>query len=531
MARRQVATDRSPEGEGLPLTGPDAEFLSRSPFGDEYEFSRDLRSERTRLDSFAASAQAEKIVVIQGLGFVGCAMLTAVSSSRRETGEPRYAVVGIDLPTPQSYWKVARLNAGRLPILSSDEELERVFRASYDRGIITATTDSCAYELADIVVVDINLDVRKPDAGNAHNRDVVLEPFVSGIREIARRMKPSCLVVVETTVPPGTCDKVVVPLIREEFGARGITQTELKLAHSYERVMPGKHYLRSITHFYRVYSGTSEASRREVREFLESFIDTAQYPLTELPTTTASEMGKVLENTFRAANIAFIQEWTEFAEKAGVNLFEVIKAIRMRDTHRNIMLPGFGVGGYCLTKDPLLADWACTDVFHTDHRLTMSLAAVDINDLMPQHSLRLLEQGLGQLSGRSVLLMGVSYLHDVADTRNSPSETFYRACTESGATVAVHDPLVRYWPELDIPVAADTEDLAGRAWDAVVLAVRHETYLAMGPDELQSLLAPGGIALDCCNIVDDAKAVVLRERGFRPIGVGKGHWNALAGLT
>ena len=133
--------------------------------------------------------------------------------------------------------------------------------------------------------------------------------------------------------------------------------------------MPGPSYLNSIVNFYRVYSGINKESRLKAREFFESFINTQDYPLSEVHSNTAAEMAKVLENSFRAMNIAFIQEWTEYAEKAGVNLFEVIEAIRIRPTHKNIMLPGFGVGGYCLTKDPLLADWSYQNMFHSEKNL------------------------------------------------------------------------------------------------------------------------------------------------------------------
>ena len=80
--------------------------------------------------------------------------------------------------------------------------------------------------------------------------------------------------------------------------------------------------------------------------------------MTRLSSTNSTEMAKVLENSYRAMNISFITEWSRFAEESGVNLYEVIGAIRMRPTHTNIMFPGIGVGGYCLTKDPLLASWS-----------------------------------------------------------------------------------------------------------------------------------------------------------------------------
>lgn len=505
--------------------GAGRSFVSRTPYGEEYQFDPEREAGRERIDRFLERNTAEKTVVIQGLGFVGSAMLTAVASARDPKGRPRYAVIGVDLPTPQSYWKVGRINAGLLPIVSSDEWMEAVFRENFERGHILATTNPYAYEVADVLVVDINLDVQKKAPGHAQGRSVDLGPLKEAVRQVAERMKPTCLVVVESTVPPGACEKVLLPLIEAEFKRRGLEGRPVHLAHSYERVMPGKNYLRSITEFYRVFSGLNETARKEVRAFLESFINTERFPLSEVSSTTASEIGKVLENSFRAANIAFIQEWTEFAEAAGVNLFEVIGAIRKRDTHKNIMLPGFGVGGYCLTKDPLMADWAYGDLFGGAGALAMSVEAVNINDLMPLHSFRLLQRALGDLSGKDLVLMGVSYLNNVADTRNSPSETFYRACMKAGATVRLHDPLVRHWSELDLPVETSVERLAGGHADAVVMAVRHQEYGALTADDFELMLKPGGLVLDTNNVISDEQADRLRQCGFRLVGVGKGHWN------
>lgn len=117
--------------------------------------------------------------------------------------------------------------------------------------------------------------------------------------------------------------------------------------------MPGSHYLDSIVNYWRVYSGVTKESADRCMHFLQSVINTEEYPLTQLSSTTASETAKVLENSYRALNIAFMEEWGRFAEEIGINMFEIVEAIRKRPTHANIMKPGFGVGGYCLTKDPL----------------------------------------------------------------------------------------------------------------------------------------------------------------------------------
>ena len=502
-------------------------FISRSPFSDEYAFDSNVNSLKGDIDDFIKKNNCEKTVVIQGLGFVGSAMLTAVSSAKDEQGRTKYAVIGIDLPTPESYWKVGRINAGQLPVISSDENFKKVFEMGFKNGNIMATTNTYAYEVADIIVIDINLDVKKKGLGNARESILDFEPFMSAMRVVAQRMKPSCLIVVETTVPPGTCEKILLPIIESEFKKRNLMDTDIKLAHSYERVMPGENYLRSITSFYRAYSGINEISKKEAKEFLDSFIDTKNYPLTELSTTTASEMGKVLENAYRAANIAFIREWTEFAEIAGINLFDVIQAIRKRETHKNIMLPGFGVGGYCLPKDPLLANWSLSNLFNGSRELDMSVEAVNINDFMPYHSFSLLIKQMGDIKGKKLLLMGVSYLSNVTDTRYSPTETFYKKCVKSGALVYLHDPIVSYWLELNLNVERDIDNLRNKEMDAIILAVRHDEYYNLTPDDFKDCLKPNGLILDCNNLIDDEKAEQLRRLNFQLIGVGKGHWNTI----
>ena len=144
--------------------------------------------------------------------------------------------------------------------------------------------------------------------------------------------------------------KVVKPIIEENSEKEIFPINKLKIGHSYERVMPGPQYIDSIKNYYRVYSGINEYSATQTEIFLKTIISTKKYPLTRLNNTNATEMAKVLENSFRAMNIAFAVEWSRFAEEAGVNLYEIVDAIRMRPTHKNLMYPGIGVGGYCLTK-------------------------------------------------------------------------------------------------------------------------------------------------------------------------------------
>ncbi|MCS6807917.1 MAG: nucleotide sugar dehydrogenase [Bacteroidota bacterium] len=499
-------------------------MISRSPFGDVIEYTINATEEQQRLSEFVHNTR--KTVVIQGLGFVGTAMAAAVARARDTHGNPLYNVIGIDLPDEMNYWKIARVNTGLPPVVSTDKSLDAAYAAAYHAGNLTATYSSFAYTLADIIVVDIHLDIKKARLGDARAYEFTLENYQEALRVVAERITNNTLILIETTVPPGTTENILKPMIERIGRERGLDTSTIHIAHSYERVMPGRDYLRSITDFYRVYAGTDKAACIAAREFLSSFINTRDFPLTELHSPTASEMSKVLENSFRAMNIAFMQEWTEFAEAAGVNLFDVIRAIRVRPTHRNIMSPGFGVGGYCLTKDSLLADWSYSSLFAPGKHLDMSLSAINTNDLMPTHTVRLLQRVFPDLRDKHITLFGVSYLNDVADTRYSPAELFYDLCTQAGARVQLHDPLVSYWTEKGLEVCTQFDDIRLLHHDAAVFAVRHSEYLQMTAEDIHAILPNVRLIIDAFDIISDSTAEALRSYGITLLGVGKGHWNA-----
>jgi nucleotide sugar dehydrogenase len=241
--------------------------------------------------------------------------------------------------------------------------------------------------------------------------------------------------------------------------------------------MPGSHYIDSIQSFYRVYSGIDDASADAVEAFLKTIIRTDEYPLTRLGNTNATELAKVLENSYRAMNIAFVVEWSRMAEEAGVDLYEVVHAIRQRPTHSNLMFPGIGVGGYCLTKDPLLASWARSNLFGGSGKLEQSEIAVSINDQMPRYAVEFLERRYtDSIKGKKVLLLGVSYRGDVGDTRFSPVEPFYRCLLQADAHVSAHDPYVVSWPETGIRPFTDISDALNEQPDIVVISTGHRLY-------------------------------------------------------
>jgi nucleotide sugar dehydrogenase len=427
------------------------------------------------LNVFINNQSEKPIVLVQGLGFVGSVMSLVVANAIN--GD--YAVIGVDQDTETGRKTVDSLNAGIFPITADDPKIGEYFENTRRRGNFYATVDATAYAAADVIIVDINLDVHKISNKTyaLTDYDVNLLPFTSAIKTIGAYCKPDVMILIETTIPPGTCRNIVAPILKAALEKRGLPSGKIRIGHSYERVMPGPNYIDSIQSFYRVYSGIDEASADAVEAFLKTIIRTDKYPLTRLGNTNATEIAKVLENSYRAMNIAFVVEWSRLAEEAGVDLYEVVHAIRQRPTHSNLMFPGIGVGGYCLTKDPLLASWARTNLLGGKDKLAQSEIAVSINDQMPRYAAEFLErQYTGGIEGKNVLLLGVSYRGDVGDTRFSPVEPFYRCLLQAGAHVSAHDPYVASWPETGMRPFIDISDAFNEQPDIVVITTGHRLY-------------------------------------------------------
>ena len=495
--------------------------VSRAPNAEEYPIPS-----RAEIDAqFAAireRAKGHKVVVVQGLGFVGSAVAAVIASATGDNGEPAWFVIGVDLPSAAGWWKIALLNEGRVPVTSPDPDFERLVHSGvHSTRNLCATASEEAYALADVIVVDVHLDVIDRRVREGTEIQLNIAAFENAIRTVGRSMRPDALVLVETTVPIGACEKVVLPALQDERSKRGITE-QILLAHAYERVMPGPRYIASIKQFWRSFSGINAASAEKAREFLQSFTDFSEFPPWRLGDTTSSEFGKLLENSYRAMNIAFIHEWTLFAEHAGVNLWEVVDSVRVRKgTHDNMRYPGFGVGGYCLTKDSLLAQWSATTLFQSDVNLGVTLSALRINHDMPLHALGLARDLLGgSLHGRHIVVAGIAYVPDVVDTRNSPAEVLVDAALEEGATVTAHDPCVVVWEDRpNVEVESDWKRVASRA-DAIVLAVPHRAYKSLGVSDFPSNV----VIVDANNVLTDELAKELHANGCTILGVGKGHW-------
>lgn len=451
------------------------------------------------------------IICIQGLGFVGTAMMIAIAS-RFLKNKNLFYVIGIDKNNTRGKKIAKDLNSGNLTINTTDKDLQTSFKKIFSKKNFFATTDKNYIKYADIIISDINLDLKK----NKKNIYVDFTNFKSAMKELGKNMKKDALIIVETTVPPGTSEKIAIPIIKREREKRGI-KSEPNYAYSYERVMPGNKYLDSIINFWRVYSGYNKKSANLCSSFLKKIINTKQYPLTELSSMTSCETSKILENSYRAINIAFIDEWSRFAESVSIDLYEVIDAIKIRPTHSNIRYPGLGVGGYCLTKDPLFGLISANQIHQMKYlNFPLTMQSFQINNNMPVASVNLLKKYLQSLKNKKILIMGLSYQSDTDDTRHSPSTDFAKKLISKGVTVYGHDPLVTTWGKFEKYRVRSLKDIP--QIDAVVLAVNHDEYKKI---DLTRLDIRSKIILDTRNVATERQKKKFFEKKFHYISLGR----------
>jgi len=263
-----------------------------------------------------------------------------------------------------------------------------------------------------------------------------------------------------------------------------------------------------------------------VEVFLKTVISTAEYPLTRLQTTESTEMAKVLENSYRAMNISFAIEWSRFAELAGVDLYEVVDAIRLRPTHANLMYPGIGVGGYCLTKDPLLASWASQELFGLKSGLESSVQAVERNDKMPQYCFDFVNKILKEhiKPSATIGLLGVAYGPGIGDTRFSPVEGFYRLLSARFNQIKCQDPYVSVWAELKIDVEKSLSVFLGSNFDVLIITTGHRDYIdSDGIYHFLNSIDNHPLIIDTVGLLDVEKlpSYYSQNHNFFVLGVGK----------
>jgi UDP-N-acetyl-D-mannosaminuronic acid dehydrogenase len=423
-----------------------------------------------------------------------------------------FQVVGIQRRSKRSGWKIEWLNSGKNPIGGEEPGLSELLARVVKKGTFRVTDDFRECKDADVILIDVQTPT--DEAGR---------PRYDSLKEVSTRvggyLKRGALVVLESTVAPGTTERIIKPLLEEASGF--VAGRDFSLVFSYERVMVGR-LIKNIVHLPRIVGGIDEESTRRGVELYRHIVQEQIYPTDSLTAETA----KVVENAYRDVNIAFANEVALICESLGVDAFEVRELVNTLPNDprtpssnplRNMHFPGAGVGGHCLPKDSWLLKYGVDTFgrFKVDPQVIVK--SRELNLWMPAHMVELLAEGLTE-AGRSmaqakVAILGVAFLENSDDTRNTPSQQLYELLQEQGAAPVLHDPYVR---DFELPFTRDlTEAIEGA--DALALVTRHKDYLELSLESIKRLMRTP-VLVDGRNAYDKAEC---ERAGFIYKGVGK----------
>ncbi len=429
---------------------------------------------------------AQEKVAVVGLGYVGiplCALLA----------DKGFDVVGIDIVRERS----ETVGAGRLPFKGEEPGLAELLAKAVKRGRLrTATSfEACRDRTAIFVCVDTPLDAdKRPDNSKLE----------AAVRGIGKNMGKGALVVIESTVAPGTMTGIVARTLEQESGLE--LNKGFRLVHCPERVMPGR-LLYNLRNYDRVIGGSDAVAVKRASAIYSRIMKGKLHP-TDLVT---AEIVKTAENAYRDVQIAFANEVALISEKLGADAFEVRRLVNttpFRDMH----MPGAGVGGHCLPKDPWLLVHGGRDA---GPRLIPAARAV--NDSMPFHVLDLVSEVLSEIDVRLedavVAVMGASFLQDTGDIRNSPSIPVI-ASLSAAKELRVHDP---YLEEIEgVRTTPDVKKALSGA-DLAIFMVAHKDYSKLTPGQLKKLMRTPAV-VDGRNLFSADK---MTRAGVVYTGVGK----------
>jgi UDP-N-acetyl-D-mannosaminuronic acid dehydrogenase len=439
-----------------------------------------------------------KIIVI-GMGYVGipCAALLADVDG--------YSVTGLQRRSKRSGWKIDVLNSGNSPFKGKEPGLQELIARVVEKGTFRVTDEIDVLRDADIILIDVQTPT-----------DTQHMPLYKSLREVSEnigeRMKKGAMVVVESTVAPGTTQNIVQKIIENKSGMTA--GKDFDLAFSYERVMPGK-LIKNIVELPRVVGGVNKKSAERATKMYSNIVKG------NIHTTDAltAELSKTVENAYRDVNIAFANEIALVCESLGVNVYEIREYVNELDS-RDMHIPGAGVGGHCLPKDTWLLRHGLYEYGSWNMEPQMISLARRINDHMPAHMAYLVENILSvkgiSIQNATITVLGAAYLENSDDTRNTPAAPLVASLMSKGAEVRIHDPYVKDWEFGPQEIKADIEKSIENS-DCLALVTKHAEYYDFDLDHVKSLMRTPAI-VDGRNVFDQD---AVEKAGFEYRCIGK----------
>lgn len=453
-----------------------------------------------------------KVGVI-GMGYVGIPSAVLFA-------EKFDLVWGFQRASQSSGYKIDMLNKGISPLKGEEPGLEELIKKVRSNGRFESTSDFSKIKEVDAVTLAIQTPFK--DKGELEPDFSALE---EGIRQIGKYLNEGVLVVLESTITPGTTRNFAADILKEESG---LTPGEdFALAHAPERVMVGR-LIQNIQEHDRIVGGINKESTDRAVELYTPVLTKGKIIAMD---STAAEVTKTAENTFRDLQIAAMNELALYCEAMRINVYDVrtgIDSLKGDGITRAVLYPGAGVGGHCLTKDTYHLERGVkisgSKLDYPSNSESLYVLARKINDFMPEHMYNLTLEGFERanrkLKGTKIALLGWAFLNNSDDTRNTPSEPYYDMVTRAGAQVSVHDPYVTEYEGLKI--SQNLEDCIKGA-TAIVIFTGHKQYLNLKAGALKKLTgSPHPIIIDGRNVADPDAFI---KEGFIYKGIGRGDKN------
>jgi UDP-N-acetyl-D-mannosaminuronic acid dehydrogenase len=440
------------------------------------------------IDLFDRIEARSATIAVVGLGYVGLPVACSFASRGFE-------VIGLDVVDD----KVALINEGRSPIEGKEPGLDELLAEVVSDGRFRATTNYAACRQAHVILIAVETPV---DDESKRPRYTALR---SALTMLGPNLREGTMVIVESTIAPRTMLKIVQPLLEE---ASGLQAGEgFHLVHCPERLTP-RRLLRNLHSMPRVVGGTTPEAAQLAVALYRNIVDAELDPTDCL----TAELVKTAENAYRDVQIAFANELALVCEAIGGDVWKV-REFMNKLKGREILLPGAGVGGHCIPKDPWLLVASARD---RGFRPQMIPASRTVNESMPLHVADLtaasLEHAGQSVDGARVVILGYAYLENSDDTRNSPSQTLAHRLRELGADVVIHDPFVA-------TMNGPLEDAASQA-DCLVLMVKHDAYRDLEWSALRRIVRTP-LVVDGRNLLGDGESAIAA--GFERVTVGIGH--------
>ncbi|KAF5084142.1 UDP-N-acetyl-D-mannosamine dehydrogenase [anaerobic digester metagenome] len=463
----------------------------------------------------------DRIGPIRNIGVIGMGYVGIPAAALFADAPGFESVRGFQRDSPSSGYKIAMLNRGESPLKGEEPGLEALLGKVVGAGKFRCTSDFSEIAECDAVTLAIQTPFKDP-------KDLIpdFSALIEGLRQVGKHLTEGTLVVLESTVTPGTTAGMAREILEEESGLTA--GEEFCLAHAPERVMVGR-LLRNIREHDRIVGGIDDVSTARAIELYRPVLTTGKIiPMT----ATAAEVTKTAENAFRDLQIAAANQLALHCEAMGVNVYDVragIDSLKGEGITRAILWPGAGVGGHCLTKDSWHLERGAQvlggDLWYPHGAESIFGVARALNEFMPRHMVHLTLEGLKRADkspeGATVALLGWAFIQNSDDTRNTPAEPYLAAMEEAGAEVRVHDPFVDEYPGIE--VSHDLEGTLAGA-DVVTIFTGHHHYASLDPARVKELSGKEHpVIVDGRNVVDPDAFI---RAGFVYKGIGRGDRNS-----